>query len=264
METIVLKLGGSLLQKGDFVRELAKDLRALRQKVVLLHGGGPVISGLFEAFGKENRFVNGLRATNEETIDLVEMALSGQVNKMLARQLSAADLPAVGISGTDGGIFLAEPLTPHRPDANRVGKITSVSPRLLHTLWADGWLPVLSPVGIDARGDALNINADSAAYALARALSARALIFFTDVAGILKNGRVLPILTPHLLREGIRDGWIYSGMIPKLEQGFEVLQKDIRILIATWQGPHTVTNLLNANKETVFTELKRDFHDTSH
>ncbi len=257
MQTILIKLGGSLLEKTDFLQELAGELRQFPRRVALLHGGGPVITRLFEAFGKESRFVNGLRATSDETIDLVEMALSGHVNKFLARRLSAAGVPAVGISGTDAQLFLSEPLDSGNPESNRVGRVTGVNPRILKTLWENDWLPVISPLGVTSRGEALNVNADSAAYSLALALHVEALIFLTDVPGILWEGDVLPRLTPELLREGVDTGQIHSGMLPKLEMGFSALNAGVRTLISTWQGANTLSKLLNRT-DIVFTELTRE------
>ncbi len=257
MKPVVIKLGGSLLDKKSFLQELAADLKAFRGKVVLLHGGGPVISRLFEAFGKENRFVNGLRATSDDTIDLVEMALSGQVNKELARRLTAAGVPTVGISGTDGQLFLAEPLNAADAQSNRVGQVTAVHTELLDTLWKDRWLPVVSPLGTTTAGEALNINADSAAYALALALRAEVLLFLTDVPGILWDGQVVRRLTPELLQKGVETGVIHSGMLPKLEMGFTALRSGVRTLISTWQGRGTLSRLLEGS-DIVFTELTRE------
>ena len=257
MKPIVIKLGGHLLDRENFLGEFAQDIQRLTAKIAVLHGGGPAIRRLFDAFGEESRFVNGLRATNEFTVSLVEMALSGQVNKMLTRSLGALGVPAVGISGADGKLICAEPIGMADRDSNRVGKVRKISPDLLQTLWAGGWVPVISPVGVDAHGRAFNINADSAAYALASAISASALIFLSDVPGILWDGRVVPELTPARLQEGLEQGIIHSGMIPKLEKGFQALRQVGRILISTWQGPRTLIRLLE-RKDILFTELEKE------
>ncbi len=256
MQTVLIKLGGSLLEKAEFLPELAAELKQAPWKAAFIHGGGPVISRLFDAFGKKSHFVNGLRATSDDTIDLVEMALSGHVNKWLARQLSAAGVPAVGISGTDALLLLAEPLDSGNPESNRVGRVIEVKSQILETLWRDGWLPIISPLGVTRTGKALNINADSAAYALALALHSETLIFLTDVPGIFWDETVLPRLTPDLLEKGVDSGRIHSGMLPKLEMGFSALNAGVHTLISTWQGRNTLTKLLSRS-DIIFTELTR-------
>jgi len=259
MPELILKIGGSLLSKTDVLNELADSIKNLcRWNIAILHGGGPMISRLFDAFGRESSFVDGLRVTNDDSIDLVEMALSGQVNKHLARKLTAFGVRAVGISGTDAGLLQAKALHPDDPANNRVGDIMAVQPGLLFALWQAGILPVISPVAADAEGDALNVNADSAAYGLAAHLKANALIFLSDVPGILLNGKTIPELSPNILKEGMASGDIHSGMIPKLEKGFQTLNAGVEtILISTWQGTRTLENLLE-QKEVVFTKLGKD------
>ncbi|GBD94721.1 acetylglutamate kinase [bacterium BMS3Abin05] len=264
MASMILKIGGSLLGETGFLKELAHSLNNLCEwDIAILHGGGPMISRLFRVFGKENTFINGLRATNDETIDLVEMALSGQVNKFLARKLTAFEVPAVGISGTDAGLFLAAPISSNAPAVNRVGEITTVQLDVIFSLWVNMLLPVVSPVAVDSAGNALNVNADSAAYSLAARLKADTLIFLSDVPGIRLNETVVPVLTPEILKNGIASGEIHSGMIPKLEKGFQTLDSGVKtILISTWQGSGTLENLLT-QKEVTFTQLKKGIHDAA-
>ncbi|NOY79355.1 MAG: acetylglutamate kinase [Calditrichaeota bacterium] len=259
MPELILKIGGSLLSKTNVLSELAESVKNLRQwNIAILHGGGPMISKLFDAFGKESSFIDGLRVTNDTSIDLVEMALSGQVNKYLARKLTALGIPTAGISGTDAGLLQAKPLHPDDPANNRVGDVTAVQPDILFALWQTDILPVISPVAADAEGNALNVNADSAAYALAAHLKANTLIFLSDVPGIFLNGKTVLKLTPETLREGIATGDIHSGMIPKLEKGFQTLNTGVEtILISTWQGARTLENLLE-QKKIEFTKLGKD------
>lgn len=258
MENFILKIGGSLLSKQDFLRELAGSFPIDYWQPVILHGGGPTITKLFDAFGRKSIFINGLRATNNSTIDLVEMALSGQINKYIARKLTHFGRPAVGISGTDAELFLAEPIEPDNPENNRVGTIVKITPRIVSSLIEEDWLPVISPIAIDANGNALNVNADYAACRLAIEMKAKALIFLSDVPGIIIEGKVIPELTPRILEREKKSGQIHSGMIPKLEMGFEALEAGVdTVLISTWQGINTLGKLLN-QKDVVFTKLRKD------
>ena len=244
--------------KQDFLQELADSFPIDYWQTAILHGGGPAITNLFDAFGKTSSFIDGLRATNDSTIDLVEMALSGQVNKYIARQLTHFGRPAVGISGTDAELFLAEPIEPDNPENNRVGTIVKVTSWVVSTLMDEDWLPVISPIAMDANGNALNVNADYAACSLAIEMEAKALIFLSDVPGITIDGKVIPELTPQVLEREKKSGRIHSGMIPKLEMGFEALEAGVdTVLISTWQGVNTLEKLLN-QKDVVFTKLRKD------
>ena len=258
MEYSVLKIGGNLLGKQDFLQELADSFPIKYWHTAILHGGGPAITKLFDAFGKTSSFIDGLRVTNDSTIDLVEMALSGQINKYIARKLTHFGKPAVGISGTDAELFLAEPIEPDNPENNRVGTIVKVTSWIVSALMDEDWLPVISPIAMDANGNALNVNADYAACSLAIEMEAKALIFLSDVPGITMNGKIVPVLTPQILEDGKKSGEIHSGMIPKLEMGFEALESGVdTVLISTWQGVKTVEKLLN-QRDVVFTKLQEE------
>ncbi|MBI4395511.1 MAG: acetylglutamate kinase [Elusimicrobia bacterium] len=213
-EIWVVKFGGSLLSDAKARRGFLKQIAAVsrRRAVVLVHGGGPEINAALAKMGMAPKFVKGRRYTDEATLGVVEGVLSGQVNKALAAELNSMGAKAVGLSGRDGRLITARALA----GLGRVGAPAKADPGVLKTLLAGGWLPVVSPVASDARGRALNINADEAASALAVALKAARLVFLTDVAGILDAGKkTIPVVRCRGIQDLIDGGVITGGMIPK-------------------------------------------------
>ena len=220
---IVVKYGGNALaESGDDAMEVfAKDialLNAVGMKPVVVHGGGPQITALMDRLGKQPTFHNGLRVTDAETIEIVSMVLLGTVNPMLVSMINKSGANAAGVSGQDMGLF-----TCVQRDAalGFVGDITAVNPAVVQGLLDDGVVPVVATVGTDATGQAYNINADTAASALAVALKASKILFLTDVPGVLRDPQdtesLIPTLTPTQVDE-LRDrGVIGGGMIPKVE-----------------------------------------------
>ena len=188
---VIVKIGGSALAGGaleDLSSLLANDAPI---PVALVHGGGAQLTRMLAALGIPTEFREGLRVTNEETMTVAEMVFVGQVNKALVRELRAMGVPAVGISGTDGPTLYVEPV----PDLGRVGSVTRVESHLVQTLWAGGFVPVIAPVGWGPEG-AYNVNADSAAAALAVGLGAGHLFFLTDVDGLLDGEEAVAALAP--------------------------------------------------------------------
>ncbi|MDR5683688.1 MAG: acetylglutamate kinase [Armatimonadota bacterium] len=220
--TVVVKFGGSVLDAGG-LGTLPEDLVLLQRagvRPVLVHGGGPEITRMLERLGKPSRFVNGLRVTDAETMDVVEMVLAGRVNKHIVTVLQQAGGQAVGLSGKDAGLLRARR---HAPgvDLGYVGEVAGVEPRVVEVLLGAGFLPVIASVGADADGTGYNLNADVAAAALAVALRADKLIVLTDVEGIYRevDGRreLLSELTPDAARTLVTGGVVSRGMIPKVE-----------------------------------------------
>lgn len=217
---VVVKLGGSVLDDAS-ARPHLRDLALLHGagvRVTVVHGGGAAVSGLMERLGREPRFVDGLRVTDDATMELVEMALAGRANKRLVAALQAAGAPAVGISGLDGGLLRAAP----HPDARRLGRVgrpDGADPGLLSSLHRDGYLPVVAPVAGDEEGGSWNVNADAAAGALAAAVRAARLVLVTDVPGVRgpDGGEVVPELGPDAARGLVESGVAARGMAPKLE-----------------------------------------------
>ena len=250
----VLKIGGSMAEDKDCLGELAADLARLAaagERVVLVHGGGKDINRNLQWLGQEPRFLDGLRVTDEAAMDMVEMTLSGRVNKLLVRLLQSAGARAAGISGVDGSLFLATPL---RDDGalGRVGHVTSCDPAILSALWEAGFLPVVSPVSLGPDGESWNVNADDAASFLARTLGASSLVYISDVPGVLRAGERIPELDPAAIEELISSGIATDGMIPKLRGcASTVVGGAEKVVIAGWSGPGTLGRILRGDSGTV-------------
>ncbi len=226
--TVVIKLGGKALEKADAMRGLITEIKALGngKSFILVHGGGADVTAVSRKFGIEAVFKDGIRQTSEAEMDVVDMVLSGKINKKLVRQFRSGGLNAVGLSCSDGGILSARPL-----EDSRTGEITGADPALIRTLISGGFLPVVSPTCMDPEGGGLNINADSAAFTLAAALKADALVFFSDIPGILKDGALIPELAGEQARELITRGVISGGMIPKVTSSLEAIEKGVKKVI---------------------------------
>ena len=219
-DVLVVKIGGSTLGAHDTTLEDVVALQRRGLRPVVVHGGGALISEWLKLHGVPTRFERGLRVTDERTLEVVVAVLAGLVNKQLVAALTAAGGHAVGLSGADGGLLKARQLD---EKLGFVGEVAEVDTRPLVDLLDDGFVPVLAPIGVEWRGEApggqlLNINADTAAGAVAAALSARWLVFLTDVPGIRdEGGETLPALSPPRAEELSAAGVIEGGMIPKVE-----------------------------------------------
>jgi len=209
----VIKVGGNELEDRSWLAALAAGLAAVRERVVVVHGGGREVSALQGRLGLEPVWHEGLRVTTPETMPVVSMVLSGLVNKRIAAVLQDAGLDAVGLSGEDG-VLLAEPS--HGGALGRVGAVAEVRTRVLSTLLEAGIVPVLSPVSRGPDGAALNVNADDAAVAIAAALGASRLLYVSDVAGVASDGRVLDAIAADGVEALIAAGVATGGMAPKL------------------------------------------------
>lgn len=218
---IVVKLGGS---RGEVLQDLTELLDQVGPgRVVVIHGGGPEISSMLDRLGLEARFEAGLRVTDEEAMNVVEMVLAGRVNKRLAGKLQALGYPAVGLSGPDGATVQARPYQEGR--LGKVGEVVSVNPLLLQTLLGAGFLPLMAPIGLADDGSSLNINGDTVASEVAIALKAQRLIFLTDVPGLMDSNRTcLDRVGATVVAEMLGDGTISGGMIPKLEGALRALK----------------------------------------
>lgn len=230
--TLVLKFGGSAFAP-EVLKPFADRVRAFHQagdRVVVVHGGGKEISNLLDRLGKKSVFIDGLRVTDDETLEAVEMVLSGRVNKAIVRGLQANGVASVGISGTDGALLMATKLVIERSaapgqvlrqDLGHVGEVTEVHAGLLHTLLQARYVPVISPLGLTAQGEVLNVNADTAAARVAAALHADVFLLLTDVPGVKVPApggeRVAESLTPREVAAHKAAGVIKGGMIPKVD-----------------------------------------------
>ena len=229
---IVVKVGGGALRGGAL-----EDLPAILADgtpVAIVHGGGPQLTRMLDSLGIESAFHEGLRVTDAATLEVAEMVFAGGVNKGLVRELNTLGVPAAGISGTDGPTLLVEPI----PELGRVGEVSSVEPGLIRTLWNGGFVPVVAPLGLGPEG-AYNVNADSAASALAVGLGAGHLFLLTDVDGLLKDGEAVTSLDPDESESFVRRGLAAGGMVPKLRAATEAARGGVK------------ARVLNGNKKGV-------------
>lgn len=232
---VVVKYGGSAMVDENLKKSVIQDIAMLKYiglKPVVVHGGGKEITSLLDRLGKKSEFLDGLRVTDEETAQVAEMVLSGSIAKALVDELEGVGIKAVGISGKDGRTMLcSRKLDEKGRDLGFVGQIDKVDTSLLDTLLANNFVPVVSPVGVDEKGNTYNINADYAASAVAGALSAQKLMFLTDVEGILKDkddpSSILRTLSKAQALSHIADGTIKGGMIPKVQCCIDGLEKGV-------------------------------------
>ena len=239
-ETVVIKYGGHAMKdealKASFARSVAL-LKLVGIHPVVVHGGGPQIGTMLEKLEIRSEFREGLRVTDDATMNVVEMVLVGSVNKDIVNQINQAGARAVGLSGKDGMLLRAEKkamvvnrenLPPEIIDLGNVGRVTRVETTLLHSLMQDGFVPVIAPVGVDGAGHTYNINADSVAGAVAGALRARRLILLTDVAGVLdREGRLIRSIRVRDAAGLFEDGTVSGGMIPKLNCCIEAIEQGV-------------------------------------
>lgn len=217
MSLRVYKVGGPALEDPALVEPLADEIRSSNGRALLVHGGGRQVDRMLQALGIESRFVLGRRETPPEAMEVVEMVLSGMMNKNLAASLTQAGLTAVGLSGRDADLIR----TRLEPGLGRVGIPERVDGRVLGALWNAGLVPVVSPVSAGPEGGAVNVNADEAALGLARALGATQLVYLSDVDGVKIGDRPVPSLTPDEARRRIEDGTIAGGMALKVRVALE-------------------------------------------
>jgi acetylglutamate kinase len=239
---IVIKCGGSTIdQLSDGFFRSIKALKDMGASPVIVHGGGPAIKDMLTKLNVQSEFVNGLRKTDEQVMDVVEMVLSGKVNKMLVRKAGQVGLDAIGLSGCDSRLIEAVPRDQER--LGFVGEVSGVNTGLLLDLMNRDIVPVIAPVGLGKNGHCYNINADTAAGAIAMKLGAKKLLFVTDVPGILKDGKLLKIVTEQEVRELIKNGTIYGGMIPKVEAALKSLQDHLEeVMIVDGKESEVVRN----------------------
>ncbi len=236
-QATVIKIGGGELDSEAFLQELVSAIQGLRdggESIVVVHGGGKTIAQYQQALGLEPEFLDGLRVTTTESLAVAEMVLSGLLNKRLVRHLTAAQLPACGISGVDAGTVLVTKMTHPQGDLGQVGEVVEVNPQLLWLLLAQGYVPVVSPISIGLTdGRNYNVNADHAAMGIAAALSTPRLVFLTDVPGVLIAGRIVRVLTPTQAEEWITEGFIEGGMIPKVRSALLAVERGVSKAVIT-------------------------------
>ncbi|RED45030.1 acetylglutamate kinase [Aestuariispira insulae] len=262
-KSITVKYGGHAMGDATLAKKFASDIVLLKQvgiNPVVVHGGGPQIGAMLKKLEKESEFVDGLRVTDEETVAIAEMVLSGSLNKSIVAAIQSAGGNAVGLSGKDGGLITARKITRTKkdPDSNIekvldlgfVGEPVAVNPSLLVNLMAAEFIPVIAPIGWGEDEHTYNINADTAAGAIASATNSRRLLMLTDVAGVLdKEGKLIREMNVSRARELMEDGTLSGGMIPKVETCIKAIEEgaDAAVIL---DGRHAHAVLLE-----IFTEM---------
>lgn len=242
---VVIKYGGNAMENEQLKQNVMEDVVLLSEvgvKLVLVHGGGPDINQTLHMVGKESKFVNGVRYTDKETMDIVQMVLAGKTNKNLVNMISKLHAKAVGISGMDGHIIEAQKMVSEN-DLGYVGQIVKIHPELIFKLIDDGYIPVVASVGTDCQGNIYNVNADLAASAIAGALNAENMIFVSNVPGVLKNPEDEDSIMTNIHISDVpkleEDGIITGGMIPKVECCVDCVRQGVKkTVIIDGRVPH--------------------------
>jgi acetylglutamate kinase len=253
-KTVVVKYGGNAMVEG-VTEDFAQDIVLMKQtgiEPVVVHGGGPQIGDMLKRLSIESTFIDGLRVTNQAAIDVVEMVLTGSINKQIVSGINAAGGRAVGVSGKDGNLIVAKKLERMKLDPNTlenkpvdlgfVGVPDKVSPEVLRQIMESDLIPVIAPIGIGPKGETFNINADTVSGAIAGAMQAERLILLTDVEGVLDQDRkLIPKLSVRECRALIDNGTIRGGMIPKIETAIEAVEAGVKAaVILDGRIPHVV------------------------
>ena len=241
---IVIKYGGSTLEVKNFEHTVLDDISILQKagiKPIIVHGGGPSISKEIKMRGGESKFINGNRVTDAETLSLVEMILSGKINKSIVGKLNSFGIAAAGISGKDGKTLIAKKKLIQGQDVGFVGEITKVNTKMVEFFLDNNFVPIISPIAIGEDNTTYSINADNVAAAIAISTGAEKVIFLTDVKGIIKNGNLIPHLTKTEVEELIKTEVIYGGMIPKIEAMLECFKGNVnKIYIVDGRKKHPI------------------------
>lgn len=268
-KTFVIKYGGAAQVQEDLKESFAKDVVILNYigiRTAIVHGGGPKISVTMEKMGKKPKFIQGQRVTDEETMDIVEMVLGGLINKEIVSLINSHGGKAVGLSGKDGGLITAKKKLIRKSsetgdeeiiDIGLVGEVTRIEPNVITCLEKEGFIPVISPVGVGPKGETLNINADYVAASVASALNAEKMILLTDVPGIIdKNGKTVSTLKSGQIKKLVQDGTITGGMLPKVQACLRAIEGGVaKTHIVDGRVPHCL--LLEVfTKEGIGTEIQ--------
>ena len=254
-QVIVVKFGGHAMVDAKLAQQFARDMVMLKVcglNPVVVHGGGPQINRMLDKMAVKAEFRDGLRVTDDATMEIVEMVLCGSINKAIVASIQQAGGRAVGISGKDGSLMIAERYTREKKDPvtgkittidfGQVGEPARVNTEILHTIMKSDAIPVIAPVGVGWDGSTYNVNADTAAGAIATALKAKRLLMLTDVAGVLDNNKqLIRELRLDGVQQLIDDGTITAGMIPKIESAASVVQSGVEgVIILDGRVPHSV------------------------
>lgn len=262
-KTIVIKYGGNAMINEELKMNVIKDVVLLSEigvKVILVHGGGPEINRTLDKMGKETQFINGLRYTDEETIDVVQMVLAGKTNKDLVKLIMQKGGNAVGISGVDNQLIIAKKHE-SEDDLGYVGDVDKINPNIIIDMLDKGYIPVIASVGTDEEGHTYNINADTAAAEIAGALGAENMILVSDIPGLLADkddeGTLIPLVHVYEVNSLIEKGIIGGGMIPKVDCCVRAIRQDVKkAVIIDGRIPHSIL-IEMLSKEGIGTMFKR-------
>lgn len=230
--TVVIKFGGNAMGDADAMASFARDIVLMRQvgvNPVIVHGGGPMIAEMLDRLGIKTEFVRGMRVTDQATAEVVEMVLSGLVNKRIVQAINAEGGRALGLSGKDANLMICDQVG---SDLGLVGEPAEMDPGILRTLMEAEVIPVIAPLGAGRNGETLNVNGDTAAGAIAASLDADRLLLLTDVTGVLNaEGDVVTEITPEQIRQLTKDGVIADGMVPKTETALAAIDGGVRAVV---------------------------------
>jgi acetylglutamate kinase len=266
-KTLVIKYGGNAMTDPALQKAFAEDvvlLKLVGMNPVVVHGGGPQIEGLLQRLGKKGEFIEGMRVTDPETMEVVEWVLGGEVQQDIVGLINQAGGKAVGLTGRDGAMIRAKKLQVHDSkdpsktyDVGQVGDIVSIDPSVVKALQSDAFIPVVSPIGFGEHNESYNINADVVAAKLATVLNAEKLLMLTNIKGVLdKQGQLLPELTARRIDELIADGTISGGMIPKIAGALDAAKSGVNAVhILDGRVPHAM--LLEVLTDQVFGTMIR-------
>ena len=238
-KTIVIKYGGNAMTEPHLKNSFARDIVLLKQvglQPIIVHGGGPQIGELLKQLGKESKFIEGMRVTDQETMDVVEMVLGGKVNKEIVHLINQQGGRAVGLSGKDGDLIYAKQLkiqsdefqnTSEIIDLGHVGEVSGINPAVLDTFMDSDIIPVIAPIGVGDNGQTYNINADTVAASIAAVVKSEKLILLTNTPGVLQDETLLTGLSPSRVQELIDSEIIHGGMLPKVRCAIDALQSGV-------------------------------------
>ena len=248
-KTIVIKTGGRAASDRAAMKALFAEMKQLSDKYsfVFIHGGGAEVSRISKIFGLEPKFVDGIRLTTEEEMEVVDMVLSGRMNKEIVRLANISGLNALGLSGSDSFLFTGK----RRSPGSHTGTVTEVRSTILKTLIKESVVPVISSTSMDKEGNALNINADEAALAISSDMKADRLFFISDIPGVMKAGEVINIMNENDIEKEIKEGVISGGMIPKVRSSVSALKEGVgSISIGEYKETGDLESILNEKKGT--------------
>ncbi len=249
---ILIKIGGRAFEGERGFKDLAVAIKSTRNvEIIIVHGGGAEISQALKDANRKTQFIDGIRVTRAEDIKIVETVLSITINQRIVAWLTKNGVPCIRMSGKTRQLFIVEPMTRMGQDLGYVGKIKQVNAAVVLESLIARLVPVVSPISADEKGKSYNVNADSAAAALAAAVGCTDLVFITDVPGVLVDDDIRPALSVQEAQALIANGIIKGGMVAKMESAFQALHQDVpRVHIIQWQGPESFQNIIRGNPDT--------------